>query len=371
MPCGQNNDSIDCTFSSILVIIRLMIKKESFNYHLPPELIAQHPAEKRDHSRLMVLSAHTQTIQHRQFFDLPELLDPGDCLVINNSRVIPARLLGSRRDSKTPVEILLLNRINRTDWITLARPGRRVRPGHELVFMPGKLEATVLDVQPDGNRLIRFIFDGLWEDRLSEAGIMPLPPYIHEKLDDPERYQTVYARVDGSVAAPTAGLHFTPDLFEQLEKKGIKLAELTLHVGLGTFRPVRTDNILDHRMHSEYYSLSQEAVDTIHAAARSGGNIVAVGTTSCRVLESVASGGPLKAQSGWTDLFIYPGFSFRVVDRLLTNFHLPESTLLMLVAAFAGRETILKAYEEAIKERYRFFSFGDAMLIDRRTGEDE
>jgi S-adenosylmethionine:tRNA ribosyltransferase-isomerase len=348
-----------------------MIKKEDFNYYLPPELIAQHPAEKRDHSRLMVLHADTQTIQHRQFLDLPALLNPGDCLVINNSRVIPARLMGSRRDSKTPIEILLLNRINQTDWITLARPGRRVRSGHELVFMPGKLEATVLDVRPDGNRVIRFIFEGLWEDRLAEAGIMPLPPYIHEKLDDPERYQTVYARVDGSVAAPTAGLHFTPGLFNQLEKKGITLAELTLHVGLGTFRPVRTDNILDHRMHNEYYCLSQEAVDTIHATVRAGGNIVAVGTTSCRVLESVAARGPLKAQSGWTDLFIYPGFSFRVVDRLLTNFHLPESTLLMLVAAFAGHQTILQAYEEAIKERYRFFSFGDAMLIDRRTREEE
>lgn len=345
----------------------MMIRKHDFYYDLPQELIAQHPAERRDSSRLLRLDGNTGEVTHHGFSRLPELLEPGDCLVVNNSRVIPARLLGARQDSGHAVEVLLLKRIDRTDWETIVRPGRRVRGGHRLVFVPGRLEADVLSVQPNGNRIVRFDFQGIWESILAEAGVMPLPPYIHEQLQDPERYQTVYASRDGSAAAPTAGLHFTPELLAELEQRGIRKAELTLHIGLGTFRPVREEIIQHHTMHEEYYELPEETVNLIRQTRSSGGRIVAVGTTSCRVLESVAAGGELKPCSGWTDIFIYPGFQFKVVDLLITNFHLPESTLIMLVSAFAGRERVLAAYAEAIRHRYRFFSFGDAMLISRQA----
>jgi S-adenosylmethionine:tRNA ribosyltransferase-isomerase len=344
-----------------------MIKTSDFAFELPEDLIAQHPIEQRDASRLMCLDGPSGAIDHRSFYELPSLLRPDDCLVINNSRVIPARLLGVRTDSRTPVELLLLKRLNQTDWETLARPGRRVRKGHHITLMPGRLEAEVLDVLPNGNRRIRFFFDGIWETVLQEAGTCPLPPYIHEQLENPERYQTVYAEKDGSAAAPTAGLHFTPELMERLKENKIHIAPLTLHVGLGTFRPVRAENIKNHTLHEEYYELPEETVETIERSRQNGGRIIAVGTTSCRVLESVAARHEhLKAESGWTDIFIFPGFTFRVVDVLITNFHLPESTLIMLVSAFAGREHVLGAYSEAIRERYRFFSFGDAMLINRQ-----
>jgi len=284
--------------------------------------------------------------------------------VLNNTRVLPARLLGVREDSRTPVELLLLKRLDNQDWEVLVRPGRRVRTGQRLEFIRDRLTAEVLDVLPDGNRIVRFFYEGAWETLLDEAGTMPLPPYIHEKLADRSRYQTVYASRDGSAAAPTAGLHFTPELLDTLRSQGIHIAELTLHVGLGTFRPVKTENILDHKMHSEYYELPAAAVAQIQQSQAAGGRIIAVGTTSCRVLESVAAElGELRPHSGWTDIFIYPGFRFNVIDGLLTNFHLPESTLVMLVSALAGRERILAAYQEAIDREYRFFSFGDAMLI--------
>jgi|LSQX01.1.fsa_nt_gb S-adenosylmethionine:tRNA ribosyltransferase-isomerase len=344
----------------------MMIKRHDFFYHLPENLIAQHPAEQRDASRLLVLDGPSGAVRHDVFSRLPELLEPGDCLVVNNSRVIPARLLGARKDSGAAVEVLLLRRLGPSRWETIVRPGRKVRAGHELVFIPGRLDAQVDEVLDNGNRIVSFRYDGLWETVLDEAGQMPLPPYIHEQLDDPERYQTVYASRDGSAAAPTAGLHFTSGLLDTLRRRGIRIAELTLHVGLGTFRPVQSDDIRDHLMHAEYFELPEEAVRQIQETRQAGGRVVAVGTTSCRVLESVARSGSLSARSGWTDIFIYPGFRFQVVDLLITNFHLPESTLIMLVSAFAGREHVLAAYEEAIRQRYRFFSFGDAMLISRK-----
>jgi S-adenosylmethionine:tRNA ribosyltransferase-isomerase len=343
-----------------------MIKTSDFHYDLPECLIAQHPIEKRDASRLLVLNASTGRAEHRFFHELPQLLRPQDCLVLNNTRVMPARLAGCRQDSRTPVEFLLLKRHSDIDWEVIVRPGRRVRCGHRIEFIKDELTADILKILPDGNRLVRFHFTGIWETVLSRAGVMPLPPYIHEKLDDPDRYQTVYACRDGSAAAPTAGLHFTPELMDRLRLAGVKFAELTLHVGLGTFRPVKTENILDHHMHAEYYELPDEAVSQIRQSQEAGGRIIAVGTTSCRVLETVmADHGRLRAQSGWTNIFIYPGFQFRAIDALLTNFHLPESTLLMLVSAFAGREKILEAYQAAIDHEYRFFSFGDAMFILR------
>ena len=343
-----------------------MIKTSDFYYDLPPELIAQHPLERRDQSRLLVLDRQTGAIDHRNFFELPGFLQSGDCLVLNNSRVLPARLLGVRRDTRTAVEVMLLRRLTDTDWETIVQPGRRVRTGHQLEFLPGQLTAEVISVLPGGNRIVRFQFSGIWEEILATAGTMPLPPYIHEQLTDPERYQTVYASQDGSAAAPTAGLHFTPDLLDRMRREGIRIAELTLHVGLGTFRPVKVDNILEHDMHEEYYDLPVSAVDAIQASRRDGGRIIAVGTTSCRVLESVATEmGSLQAMSGSTRIFIYPGYTFKVIDALITNFHLPESTLIMLVSAFAGREHVLAAYQAAIDHRYRFFSFGDAMLISR------
>ncbi len=345
-----------------------MIKRSDFNYFLPEELIAQHPLARRDGSRLLLLDGCTGSIEHRIFAELPDFVQAGDCLVINNTRVIPARLLGQRRDSGTPVEFLLLKRLSDTDWEVIVRPGRRVRTGHSVTFIPGVLEANVLEVCENGNRIVRFDYAGVFESVLDQAGTMPLPPYIREQLADKERYQTVYAKLDGSAAAPTAGLHFTPELLHQLRERGVQIAEVTLHVGLGTFRPVKAEHIQDHLMHAEYYDLPQVTIDAIVHAKANGRRVIAVGTTSNRVLEAVASAhnGQLVAGSGWTDIFIYPGYQFKIVDALITNFHLPESTLLMLVSAMAGRENVLKAYQAAIDERYRFFSFGDAMFITRR-----
>jgi len=342
-----------------------MLKKQDFYYELPESLIAQHPLEKRDSSRLMVLEPDGGQPVHSVFSSLPERLSSGDCIVINNTKVLPARLLGSKRDSGIACEIMLLSRVEGDIWECMVRPGRRLREGHYVDFIPNRFAAEIIEVVKGGNRLVRFIYDGIWEEILDEAGMMPLPPYIHEQLEDKQRYQTVYAKQEGSAAAPTAGLHFTPELMEQIRNRGIKITELTLHVGLGTFRPVKADNILEHEMHSEYYELSQETVDCINETKNAGKRVIAVGTTSCRVLEAVASEnkGRLAAQSGWTDIFIYPGYQFKIIDALITNFHLPESTLLMLVAALAGHERIMSAYEAAINEKYRFFSFGDAMLI--------
>ena len=344
-----------------------MMKTHSFHYDLPEHLIAQHPSDRRDESRLMLLDGDTGETGHRRFSDLPGLLSPGDCLVLNNTRVIPARLIGVREDSGTAVEVLLLRRIDGDVWDTIVRPGRRIRTGHRLQFIPGRLDAEVIAVKEDGNRLIRFKYAGTFETILSEAGTLPLPPYIHEQLADPERYQTVYAKLDGSAAAPTAGLHFTPELLAELKAGGIRIAELTLHVGLGTFRPVKAERIDDHQMHAESFILPEAAVDLIEQTRAEGGRIVCVGTTTIRVLESVAAKhGRLVPMSGSTDIFIYPGFPFRIVDRLVTNFHLPESTLIMLVSAFAGHDAVMSAYREAVAEAYRFFSFGDAMLVSRR-----
>lgn len=342
-----------------------MLRKQDFYYKLPDSLIAQHPLEKRDSSRLMVLPQDGGTPIDSIFAELPKWLSSGDCLVINNTKVLPARLLGSKRGSGIAAEVLLLRRIDGDVWECMVRPGRRLREGQFVDFISGRFSAEIIKVVQGGNRLVRFSYEGIWEEILDEAGMMPLPPYIHEQLEDKQRYQTVYARQEGSAAAPTAGLHFTPDLITELKQNGIRITELTLHVGLGTFRPVKADNILDHEMHSEYYELNQETVDCINETKKSGGRVIAVGTTSCRVLEAVASGnnGQLRAQSGWTDIFIYPGYDFKTIDGLITNFHLPESTLLMLVAALAGHERIMAAYAEAIAKQYRFFSFGDAMII--------
>ena len=341
-----------------------MIKKSDFNYKLPEHLIAQHPLARRDASRLLVMAKDSKALHHRHFYELPNFLRAGDCLVVNNSKVMPARLLGKRSDTETAVEVLLLKRLSDDTWETLVKPGRRVRTGHRLVFIPDRLMAEVIDMLPSGNRVIRFEYEGLWEAILDEAGTMPLPPYIHEQLDDPSRYQTVYAKQQGSAAAPTAGLHFTPELLKQLQDKGVQLAEVTLHVGLGTFRPVKSESIEDHEMHAEFYQISNETAAIIRDARQNGGRVIAVGTTSCRVIESVAAKhGALCEDQGWTDIFIYPGYTFKALDGLITNFHLPESTLIMLVSALVGRESVLAAYEEAVRQEYRFFSFGDAMFI--------
>ncbi|MGQ9779305.1 MAG: tRNA preQ1(34) S-adenosylmethionine ribosyltransferase-isomerase QueA [Bacillota bacterium] len=335
-----------------------------FDYELPPEAIAQTPVEPRDLSRLMVLERSRGNIAHHRFRDLPTLLSPGDLLVFNDSRVIPARLFGRRADTGGRVEVLLLHPLGDDRWEVLVRPGRRALPGTALIFGQGELAATVEEKTPFGGRVIRFSYTGNWQELLGRLGRTPLPPYIHKPLADPGRYQTVYARVDGSVAAPTAGLHFTPELLETLKKTGIHLAYLTLHVGIGTFRPVRVARVEEHRMHAEFYTLPPETVEAIAAAKARGGRVVAVGTTVVRALESaVDAEGRLLPGSGWTSLFIYPGYRFRVVEAMITNFHLPRSTLLMLVVAFAGREFILRAYREALAMGYRFFSFGDAMLI--------
>ncbi|MBQ9608558.1 MAG: tRNA preQ1(34) S-adenosylmethionine ribosyltransferase-isomerase QueA [Lachnospiraceae bacterium] len=340
------------------------LKLSDFYYDLPQELIAQDPLLKRSDSRLMVINREDGKIEHKHFTDITEYLEAGDCLVINDTKVIPARLIGEKEDTGASVEILLLKRKDDKTWETLVKPGKKAKVGTRISFGEGKLIGEVIDIVDEGNRIISFEYEGIFEEVLDELGQMPLPPYITHKLEDKNRYQTVYAKHDGSAAAPTAGLHFTDELLDEIEKKGISIARVTLHVGLGTFRPVKVDNITDHHMHSEFYVIDEEAADIINAAKNNGGKIVSVGTTSTRTLETVADEtGRVKATSGWTDIFIYPGYKFKCVDRLITNFHLPESTLLMLVSAMYDREKILEAYRLAVEERYRFFSFGDAMLI--------
>ncbi len=339
------------------------MKKSDFYFDLPEELIAQTPLEKRDSSRLLHLDRQTGEIEHRHFYNLPEYLREGDCLVLNDTRVLPARLLGSRK-SGGGVELVLLRDLGEGRWECLSRPGRKTKPGTELFFGDGELTATVEAVAEGGNRIVHFHYDGIFLEVLERLGKMPLPPYIKEELQDAERYQTVYSRELGSAAAPTAGLHFTPELLKQIQEKGVKVCYITLHVGLGTFRPVKEDEIENHEMHSEFCIISRETADAVNETKRNGGRVIAVGTTSCRTLESFAAeDGHLEPASGWTDIFIYPGYHFKCIDALVTNFHLPESTLIMLVSAFAGREHVLNAYRVAVEERYRFFSFGDAMLI--------
>ncbi len=340
------------------------LKTSDFYFDLPGELIAQDPLEERTSSRLLILDKKTGDIKHQAFRNIIDYLNPGDCLVLNNTKVLPARLLGVKKDTGAGIEILLLRRREGNIWETLVKPGKKARPGTQLIFGDGLLQAEVLDVAAEGNRLVRFSYEGIFEEVLDSLGEMPLPPYITHKLKDKNRYQTVYAKYDGSAAAPTAGLHFTRELLEQIEAKGVKLAYVTLHVGLGTFRPVKAEHILEHHMHSEYYQVTAEAAQTINETKKSGKRVICVGTTSCRTVESAADEkGMLKECCGDTDIFIYPGYRFKVLDCLITNFHLPESTLLMLVSALAGRENVLKAYDRAVEERYRFFSFGDAMFI--------
>ena len=337
---------------------------KDYDYDLPEELIAQDPMEDRSSSRLMVLDRQTGDVEQRHFTDILEYLHQGDCLVINNTKVIPARLFGVKEDTQAKIEVLLLKRKENDIWETLVKPGKKAKPGTKLVFGDGLLTAEVVDVVEEGNRLIQFHYDGIFEEILDQLGQMPLPPYITHQLKDKNRYQTVYAKYDGSAAAPTAGLHFTKELLQKVKDMGVDIAEVTLHVGLGTFRPVKVENVLDHHMHSEFYMVSQEAADKINRAKESGHRVIAVGTTSTRTLEAAADeNGRLHETSGWTEIFIYPGYQFKVIDALITNFHLPQSTLVMLVSALAGREHVLHAYEIAVKERYRFFSFGDAMLI--------
>ncbi len=337
---------------------------KDFYYDLPEELIAQDPLEDRSGSRLMVLDKKTGEIEHKHFKDLLSCLNPGDCLVINNTKVIPARLYGVKEGTQAKIEILLLKRKENDIWETLVKPGKKAKPGTRILFGEGLLVGEVLDVVEDGNRLIQFRYEGIFEEILERLGQMPLPPYITHQLKDKNRYQTVYAKYDGSAAAPTAGLHFTRELLEEVKAMGVEIAEVTLHVGLGTFRPVKAEHVSDHHMHSEFYMVSKEAAEQINNTKRDGHRIIAVGTTSTRTLESAADdNGLLKETSGWTDIFIYPGYQFKVIDALITNFHLPESTLIMLVSALAGREHVLSAYEQAVREKYRFFSFGDAMLI--------
>lgn len=335
-----------------------------FYYELPQELIAQDPLEDRSSSRLMVLNRETGKIEHRIFRDILEYLHPGDCLVVNDTKVIPARLIGSKVGTDAKVEVLLLKREAEDVWETLVKPGKKLKPGAKVSFGDGILTGEILEVVEDGNRKIRFQYEGIFEEILDQLGQMPLPPYITHQLQDKTRYQTVYAKHDGSAAAPTAGLHFTPELLQQIQHQGVQIAHVTLHVGLGTFRPVKVENILEHHMHSEYYQVEEDQARLINETKARGGRIIAVGTTSCRTLESaVGADGLVSAKSGWTDIFIYPGYQFRMIDALITNFHLPESTLLMLVSALAGRDKILAAYAEAVEEKYRFFSFGDAMFI--------
>lgn len=340
------------------------MKRSDFYYELPPELIAQDPITKRSESRLMVVDRKTGQLKHQHFYDVIDYLNPGDCLVINDTKVIPARLLGVKEDTKASIEVLLLKRKEERLWETLVKPGKKMKPGARVVFGDGLLTGEVIDVVEEGNRLIAFEYDGIWEELLEQLGQMPLPPYITHALKDKNRYQTVYAKHDGSAAAPTAGLHFTTELLKKIEEKGVGIAHVTLHVGLGTFRPVKADNILEHHMHSEFFVVEESEAEKINAAKKRGNRIISVGTTSTRTLETVADeAGIVHAGNGWTDIFIYPGYQFKAVDSLITNFHLPESTLLMLVSAFSTRENMLAAYEAAVKERYRFFSFGDAMLI--------
>ncbi len=340
------------------------LKKSDFYFDLPQELIAQDPLKDRSASRLLVLNKQTGNIEHHTFHEITDYLQPGDCLVLNDTKVIPARLLGVREDTGAAVEVLLLKRKEKDVWETLVKPGKKARPGMRLVFGEGILKAEVLEIVEEGNRLIRFLYEGIFEEALDRLGEMPLPPYITHKLQDRNRYQTVYARYEGSAAAPTAGLHFTTQLLHAIEEKGVDIAYVTLHVGLGTFRPVKEENILEHHMHTETYQVTAEAAEKINRAKESGHRVICVGTTSCRTVESAADeNGRLRECSGDTRIFIYPGYRFKTLDALITNFHLPESTLVMLVSALAGRERVLHAYEEAIREKYRFFSFGDAMLI--------
>lgn len=337
---------------------------KDFDYDLPEELIAQDPLEDRSSSRLMVLDKKTGEVSHHIFKEIIKYLRPGDCLVLNNTKVIPARLYGVKEGTMAKIEILLLKRKQNDVWETLVKPGKKAKPGTKIIFGDGILTGEVIDVVDDGNRLIQFSYDGIFEEILDKLGQMPLPPYITHQLKDKNRYQTVYAKYDGSAAVPTAGLHFTKELLNEVKEKGVDIAEVTLHVGLGTFRPVKVDNVLDHHMHSEFYMVSQEAADKINNAKKNGGRIISVGTTSTRTLESAADeNGMLHECSGWTDIFIYPGYKFKVIDCLITNFHLPQSTLVMLVSALACREHILSAYKKAVEEKYRFFSFGDAMFI--------
>lgn len=340
------------------------LRKSDFYFDLPEELIAQDPLEDRASSRLLKLNKQTGAVEHHIFKDIVDYLHEGDCLVLNNTKVIPARLLGEREGTGAHVEVLLLKRLDKDVWETLVKPGKKCRPGSRLSFGGGLLKAEVLDIVEEGNRRVRFEYEGIFEEVLDKLGEMPLPPYITHKLQDKNRYQTVYAKYEGSAAAPTAGLHFTKELLDKIAAKGVKIAYVTLHVGLGTFRPVKEDNILDHHMHSEYYQVSEEAAKLINDTKKNGGRIICVGTTSCRTVESASTeDGVIHAGCENTEIFIYPGYRFKMLDCLITNFHLPESTLVMLVSALAGRENVLAAYEEAIKERYRFFSFGDAMFV--------
>ncbi len=341
------------------------MKKQDFYFALPQELIAQEPLKDRASSRLLVLNKQGE-IEHKTFWNILDYLKKGDCLVLNDTKVLPARLIGQKKDTGAKIEVLLLTRKEKNQWETLVKPGKKARIGDKIIFGNGKLKAEVLEIIEGGNRIIQFDYDGIFEEILDELGQMPLPPYITHDLEDKNRYQTVYAKQEGSAAAPTAGLHFTPELLKEIQKKGVSIAHITLHVGLGTFRPVKTENIVEHEMHSEYYIVEQEQADKINQAKKKGGRIIAVGTTSTRTLESIADkNGFVKAASGWTNIFIYPGYHFKIIDCLITNFHLPESTLIMLVSALAGKENVLYAYEVAVKERYRFFSFGDAMLVQK------
>ena len=339
------------------------MKVSDFNYNLPEELIAQVPLEKRDESRLMVLNRKKQTIEHKVFKDIIDYLEPGDCLVRNNTKVIPARIYG-RKETGAHVEFLLLNNIEGDIWESIVRPGNKLHVGTKVIFGEGLLEAEILDIMPGGTRKVEFHYKGIFNEILDQIGLMPLPPYIHEELKDNDRYQTVYAKYEGSAAAPTAGLHFTPELLKKIEEKGVKIANVTLHVGIGTFRPVKEDEVEKHEMHSEHYYIKQEDCDKINETKQSGKRVIAVGTTSCRVLETIADdNGYVKPTEGDTQIFIYPGYKFRCLDALITNFHLPQSTLVMLVSALAGKDYIMKAYKEAVEQKYRFFSFGDAILI--------
>ena len=340
------------------------MKVSDFDFDLPEELIAQHPLEKRDSSRLMVLDKNTGEIEHKSFHDVIEYLNEGDTLVLNNTRVMPARLIGEKEGTGGKIEFLLLKRIEGDRWECLAKPGKRAKVGQKFTFGEGKLICTVVDILEEGNRIIEFSYEGIFEQVLDELGEMPLPPYITEKLEDKERYQTVYSKEKGSAAAPTAGLHFTEELLKEIKAKGVNIAYLTLHVGLGTFRPVKVEDINEHIMHSEYYHLDNENADLINETKKRGNKVIAVGTTSTRTLETIGDdNGFVREQSGWTDIFIYPGYKYKVIDELITNFHLPESTLIMLVSALAGKEHVMNAYNEAVKEKYRLFSFGDSMLI--------
>ena len=341
------------------------MKLEEFDYNLPEELIAQVPIAKRDESRLMVLHRDSKRIEHKTFKDIIDYLKPGDCLVRNNTKVIPARLYG-KKDTGANVEFVLLKQIEGDIWESIVRPGNKLKPGTKVEFGDGLLKATILDIMDGGTRKVEFEYEGIFNEILDKIGLMPLPPYIHESLKEKDRYQTVYAKYNGSAAAPTAGLHFTPELLKRIEEKGIKIANVTLHVGIGTFRPVKEENIEEHKMHTEHFYIKQEDVEKINETKKAGGRVIAVGTTSCRVLETIASEetGLVKATEGDTGIYIYPGYKFKCIDGLITNFHLPKSTLLMLVSALAGREFVLDAYNEAVKEKYRFFSFGDAMFIE-------